>query len=155
MKLSDHFTLAEASITEHREIDNSIPESLLPVISRAAVKMEKVRAILGDKSIHVNSWYRCPALNAAIGSKPTSDHLRGQAVDFVAPAFGSPLEICKALQNAAWALGFKQLILEHTWVHISWELTIPNATPKLEVLSLLSGGRFAVGLTDKNGNLLA
>ena len=143
--------------TSHRSIVNDPPAELesqiVQNITRTAVKFEKVRAILGTP-ITVSSWYRNPTLNAAVGGAAKSDHLSGCAVDFIAPKFGSPLDICRVLKDHASLLGFKQLILEHTWVHISWE-PIPGVQPKLEVLSLLEGGRYAIGLTDKLGNPLA
>lgn len=152
--LTEHFTWAEALRTDHRNIQNVIEEpASMENILRTAVKLEKVRAILG-KPIIVNSWYRCRALNSLIGGAVNSDHIRGAAVDFISPQFGTPLEICKKLIEEKTLLGFKQLILEHTWVHISWEL-IPNTIPKLEVLSLLATGGYAKGLTDKQGNPLA
>lgn len=151
--LTDHFSWAEATITQHREIDNSIKDAnVLQQIPRTAVKLEKVRALLGVPLV-VNSWYRSPELNAAVGGVKNSDHISGCAVDFVAPQFGSCLEIAKKLRENADLLGFKQLILEHTWVHISFP--IPGVAPKLEVLSLLEGGRYAPGLTNKLGIALA
>lgn len=151
--LTDHFTWAEAVRTDHRNVQNVIeaPASFENIL-RTAIKMEKVRAILGTPII-INSWYRCTALNRAIGGAVNSDHIRGAAVDFVSPKFGVPLEICKKLIAEKSLLGFKQLILEHTWVHISWDL-IPNTIPKMEVLSLLESGGYARGLTDKQGNSL-
>jgi hypothetical protein len=49
----------------------------------------------------ISSGYRCLALNRAIGSSDTSDHIKAMAADFRAPAFGSPLEVSKALLAAA------------------------------------------------------
>lgn len=153
--LSEHFTLEEAVTTSHREINNSVTlPTLITTLSRCAVKLEKVRALIG-LPLHINSWYRCLALNRAIGSKDTSDHLKGQAVDFICPQFGTPLEICKKLILNKEVIGFKQLILEHTWVHISWDLEIPGTIPKCQVLSLTTGGNYAEGLTDINGVSLA
>jgi len=79
-----------------------------------------------------------------------SSFVKGEAVDFICPAFGSPLEICKVIVKYADIIKFDQLILEHTWVHISWKST-PNATQRGQVLSLLSDKSYAKGLTDKSG----
>lgn len=148
--LTEHFTWAEAVHTSHRGIDNVIKDQAVwENIARTAVKLEKVRACL-NVPIVVSSWYRCSALNDAVGGAKNSDHLIGAAVDFIAPAYGSPAEVAKKLIHFASLVGFKQLILEHTWVHISWDM-IPNVLPKLEVLSLLNGGGYARGLTDKSG----
>ena len=109
---------------------------------------------MDEKPINITSWIRVPELNLAIGSKPGSQHEKGEAVDFICPQFGSPLDICIALIKCKDLIGFDQLILEHTWVHISWNST-PNSVQRGQVLSLLSGGKYAVGLTDLNGKPLA
>lgn len=157
MNLSDHFTLEEATISQTADrlgIDNSHPSSITIIVAtKTATKMEKVRAIL-NSPISISSWIRCLDLNRALGSKDTSQHILGEAVDFICPAFGTPLEICKALIAQKILINWDQLILEHTWIHISWN-SIPNAPQRGQVLSLLATGGYANGLTDKSGNALA
>ena len=78
----------------------------------------QLRQLLGQP-VHINSWYRCPALNQAVGSKPTSDHLTGFAIDFTCPAYGTPRDIVKAI--IASGIDFKQVIYEFdSWVHIAF-----------------------------------
>lgn len=149
--LTENFTWAEAVITNHREIENTIDnEHVMENIVKTAVKLEKVRELF-SLPILISSWYRCPLLNIAVGGAKGSDHLIGAAVDFIIPKYGTPTKVAKKIAENASLLRFKQLILEHSWVHISWDL-IPNTTPKLEVLSLLASGGYAKGLTDKQGN---
>ena len=123
MNLTAHFSLAEftASDTASRlGIDNDAPDELLPVLTRTAQGMERIRTMLGHP-VHINSAYRSPKLNAAVGSKPTSQHLRGEAVDFVCPGYGSPAKICRLLQPLMVDLAIDQLILEYgRWVHVSF-----------------------------------
>jgi hypothetical protein len=52
-------------------------------IIRIARVMEEVRGRLGNRPIRVNSWYRDPASNRAVGGARYSRHLSGDAVDFV------------------------------------------------------------------------
>ena len=152
MNLSEHFTLEEATISQTASrlgIDNFHPEqSTITTACRTAIKMEKVRAILGP--IYVDSWIRCIALNRALGSKDSSQHIKGEAVDFIAPQFGTPADVCRKLLEMQTLIGWDQLILEHTWVHISWN-SLPNAVQRGEVLSLLQDGGYSKGLTDKTG----
>lgn len=117
--ISNYFTLREAqfsSIAERMRIDNTIPPALLPAIHNTAEMMDQVRVLL-HFPIHVDSWYRCFALNFFINSAPTSQHLKGEAVDFVCQRFGSALDICKEIAKSD--IEFDKLILEHSWVHIS------------------------------------
>jgi hypothetical protein len=54
-------------------------------ILRVADVMEEIRKMYGDKPLRINSWYRDPATNAAVGGASMSRHLVGDAVDFVVP----------------------------------------------------------------------
>ena len=154
MHLSANFSLEEATMSATADrlgIDNLNPRpEIVTTASRTAVRMEKVRLILGSKSININSWIRCLELNRALGSHDGSQHVKGEAVDFICPSYGSPLMVCKKLIEEQLLVNFDQLILEHSWVHISWQ-SIPNAKQRGQVLSLLSDKKYAVGLTDKFG----
>lgn len=150
--LSTNFTLQEAQVSETAErmaIDNSIPSHLIPVLEKTATGMERVRAALNNRPISVNSWYRSLLLNRALNSKDTSQHRTGQAVDFICPAYGSPVDIVKRLVDMNVNIRYDQIILEHSWVHISF-----TDTPRGQVLSLLANGSYSTGITDRQGNLL-
>lgn len=140
--LSDHFTLEEATISQHARLglDNQPNAETFLVMRKTAIGMERVRALLG-KPVHINSWYRCPQINALVGSSATSQHPKGQAVDFIAPAYGTPYEICKLLIDNADLVRFDQLIYEHTWIHISF-----NSTPRNMVLTLMPNKQYQKGL---------
>ena len=85
MRLSKHFTLQElikSSTAERRGIKN-VPErteieSLRLVCDNI---LEPVRQHFGVPMVP-SSGYRCLELNRAIGSGDTSQHVKGQAVDF-------------------------------------------------------------------------
>lgn len=147
--LSDHFNIAEVTVSETASrlgIDNSVPSHLTDTLKFTAAGMERVRAALGNNPVSINSWYRCLLLNRALNSKDTSQHRKGEAVDFICPAYGSPAEIVKTLVQLQPLIRYDQLILEHTWVHISF-----SPSPRSQVLSLLSNGSYSTGITDKNG----
>jgi len=118
--LSPHFSLEELIITEHREFDNLPPPEVRAILLATAQQMELVRHALGDRPISVSSGYRCPALNAAVGSSPGSAHITGHAVDFCCLTLGDPLEVAKVLEHAE--VAFDQLIHEFgRWVHVSFD----------------------------------
>ena len=154
-QLSEHFTLEEATFSSTAArlgIDNSSPSpQVKTAASFVAVKMEKVRVIL-DSPIHIDSWIRCLELNRALKSKDTSQHILGEAVDFTCSGFGSPVQICRELIANQSVLRYDQLILEHTWVHISFK-SVPGAVQRGQVLSLLGTGGYANGLTNSEGKL--
>lgn len=123
MKLSEHFTLAEAtkSSTANRlGVSNQPNETELEKMIYTAEQMEKVRKVLGDLPIRVSSWYRSPEVNRAVGGTPTSQHSKGEAVDFTCALFGSAKEVALELSKHKEVLQYDQLIYEQTWVHISF-----------------------------------
>lgn len=125
MKLSSHFTLAEftASQTASRlGIDNAPTPEALENLRYVAQGLEGIRILLGVPII-VSSGYRCLDLNRAIGSKDSSQHVKGQAVDFTAPGFGSPRAVMDRLLDAG--IEYDQAILEFAsngggWLHMSF-----------------------------------
>ena len=120
-RLTPHFSLEEltrSQVAVRKGIDNTPGPVSMQNLQFTAEAMERVRAVLGVP-ITVSSGYRSPPLNAEIGGAPTSAHVLGLAVDFVADRFGSPLDICRALVAAE--IKFDQLIEEGTWVHISFD----------------------------------
>lgn len=130
MKLAPHFTLEEMTRSAKAAelgIDNTPPPELLPRLVRTAEMLERIRATLGCP-ITVTSGYRCPELNAAIGSRSSSDHTQGHAADIVAPSYGPPAQVARLLAPLVSTLGIGQLILEEItrpdgtkkrWVHVS------------------------------------
>lgn len=120
MKLSPNFYLAELTVSDTAErygISNAPDTLALQNLFKLAALLEEVRAALGNKAVLVSSGYRGPEVNAKVGGSKTSDHMRGEAADFRAPGFGSPLEVCRAIAKSG--IKFGQLIWEGTWVHLS------------------------------------
>lgn len=122
MNLSPHFTLEELTVTQHREIDNEPPLTVLANLKRTALLLEQVRTRLGAPVI-VTSGYRSPLLNSAVKGRRDSQHLTGCAADFISPRFGTPVTVASALKDCA-EVDYDQLILENlggrSWVHVSW-----------------------------------
>jgi hypothetical protein len=78
--------------------------------------MQEIRDLL-DKPIKINSAYRCKKLNDLVGSTDRSQHLKGQAVDFVCPSFSLPENIVSFLEVKG--IIVDQCFNEGSWVHIS------------------------------------
>lgn len=153
--ITEHFSYKEVQHSGYairNGIANIPPPELDCAIEFTADAMERVRAALGNNSIHITSWYRSPLVNKGVGSKPSSQHTRGEAVDFTCPGYGTPAAICKQLIHLQDLIRFDQLILEPSWVHISF--TLSGTKPRGQVLSLLKTGGYAPGLTDMKGKPL-
>ena len=126
MNLSAHFQLDEAIASQTAArfgINNDPPLTVVMNMKQAALGMEQVRQALGGLPITVSSWYRSPALNQAVGSKPTSAHITGFAIDFICPRFGTVDEIVRAIIKSG--IEYDQVIKEFAsegggWCHISF-----------------------------------
>ena len=127
VKLSENFSLQEytKSQTATRQgLDNTPNEDHM-----ASAKLlfenvvQKVRDHFGVTVI--NSGYRGPALNTAVGGSSNSQHCKGEAVDIECPGTGN-YDVAKWIESN---LDFDQLILEFYtpgipdsgWVHVSYK----------------------------------
>jgi len=131
MNLSPNFTLDEftrSATAISRGWTNDPEPELMPTLRRTAAGLEMIRDLLGSTVSHVvpiiiTSGLRVLRLNRAIGSRDSSQHVRGEAVDFVAPRFGTPAQIVRAV--VASTIPYDQIISESTkngarWVHVSF-----------------------------------
>ena len=87
-KLSQHFTLGELCKTSVKTADGNIPSHVqIENMKRVCGWLEMLRDEWnkrygdGDDPIIINSGYRSPAVNKAVGGVATSNHLTGCAVD--------------------------------------------------------------------------
>jgi zinc D-Ala-D-Ala carboxypeptidase len=137
MQLSEHFSYEEvifSSTAQRLGIDNTPAPNIIARLIASCQQLEDVRALLpAGCFLHVDSGYRCPALNQAVGGVPTSDHVAGYAFDVVPRGEGAPGNLALARQIAGSGIRFAQLILEYGWVHVSF-----NPTYQHEVMTKLS-----------------
>lgn len=137
MKLSKNFTLEEysKSQTADRLGISNIPSA--QHLDNAKILFERVVQRVRDHfgPTVINSGYRSPNLNKAVGGSNTSQHSTGQAVDIEVPGVSNQ-------EVAIWIrdnLEFDQLILEgykpgipgSGWVHVSYN----NGKNRKQVLS--------------------
>ena len=131
MNLSPHFTLAELTVTDHREFDNSPTQEEISNLQRLAQLLEQVKEAIGGKPVMINSAFRCKQVNDAVGSKDSSQHRHGCAADLRVPGM-TPDQVVRAVIAAG--LPYQQLIREFDrWTHISIT-NEENAEPKRQVL---------------------
>jgi len=127
MQLSEHFSLKElcrSEVAVRLGIDNTPTDPIIIAKLADVCKyiLDPIRAKFGQFT--PNSGYRCPQVNAGVGSKPSSQHCKGEAVDFELPSMSN-------YNLAMWVsdnLDFDQLLLEFAvagdphagWVHCSY-----------------------------------
>lgn len=165
--LTTNFSTAqcEQSLTAVRlGIDNHLPYPLLPNARLAAEGLELVCVELGHLVV-IHSWYRCEELERVLTAKDfarwclqrnrpsfsesawadyyaTKGHPKAYSIDFTCPQFGPPSDIVKMIAESR--IKFDQLILEGTWVHLSFDprlrmevlsATFDNGVPKYDRLA--------------------
>jgi hypothetical protein len=119
MNLSENFTLEEMIASEtaaRHNIDQTPSNEVLLNLRRLALFLEDVRKLL-DKPIHINSAYRSPLANEAVGGKKTSQHCRGTAADIKVKGM-TPDQVVRAIVKSG--LQYDQVIREFdSWTHVS------------------------------------
>lgn len=126
-KISKHVSYKEATFSQtatRRDIDNTPSEEVLKRMQGVAENIfEPLRAHVGGP-IKINSFYRSPLLNTAIGGSKSSQHTRGEAID-IDDTLGnmSNKDMFTFIKDE---LDFDQIIWEFgddenpAWVHVSY-----------------------------------
>ena len=131
--MTKHFSINELtkSMTATRLGINNIPShsELANLTILVGVLLQPFRDYLG-KPLRVNSGYRSPALNKAIGGSANSQHCKGQAVDFECPDILDNMKLANIFLKFSMdnKVQFDQIILEcydkkvkgSGWIHVSY-----------------------------------
>jgi len=145
MNLSANFSLHEMckSDTALRMGFDNLPDA--EATENLRLLCEKVLQPVRDhygKGVKVNSAYRSPESNAAVGGSKTSDHCKGMAADIEIPGVANADLAQWIMDN----LEYTQLILEFYtpgipdsgWVHVSYD---PNNLKKQELTATKVAGK--------------
>lgn len=136
-----------SSVAERRGICNVITgfEVRDAVKELAETVLQPLRDRVG-RPLRVNSGYRCPELNRAVGGVPSSQHVRGEAADIDAP---DPLALAEAARNAPgiWR-EVDQMIVYPSFVHFSHRRGGPQRR-QLIYNRRYTGGRVEVRKDDR------
>ena len=123
-------------------------EHVINLVNLCNFILQPVRDEFGP--IRINSGYRSPALNKAVGGSKTSQHCNGQAADFESSKVSNP-DLAKWIEKN---LIFDQLILEFYdgvdpnsgWVHCSYRLDGNNRGSTLTALRVPGKTQYKKGL---------
>ena len=124
MNLSDNFTLEEmvrSTTAEAKGIDNIPSQDEIDNLKELAVNvLQPIRDKYG-KPIYINSGYRCPQLNRAVGGVNNSQHLKGMAADIRSKDNKELWDLIVGMVNGK-EIEVDQLIDESnlSWIHISY-----------------------------------
>lgn len=129
-----HFTWAEATKNGTRiPSQTNFGGTIIPAaqitgnIVKIAKELDKIRSEFGDKPISINSWYRDPVSNQAVGGVRNSQHLLGWAVDIQIQGYTPNTVAAKLTSSWRGGLGdssaFTHLDLRHLmgWSSARWD----------------------------------
>ena len=145
MNLSANFSLHEMCKSEtalRMGFDNTPDEEATENLRLLCeMVLQPVRDHYG-KGVKVNSAYRSPESNAAVGGSKTSDHCKGMAADIEIPGVANA-DLAQFIMDN---LNYTQLILEFYtpgipdsgWVHVSYD---PNNLKKQELTATKVAGK--------------
>jgi len=145
MNLSPNFSLHELTKSEtalRLDLDNTPDDEATENLRLLCEKvLQPVRDHFG-KGVKVNSAYRSPESNAAVGGSKTSDHCKGMAADIEIPGVANADLAQWIMDN----LDYTQLILEFYtpgipdsgWVHVSYD---PDNLKKQELTATKVAGK--------------
>ena len=133
IKLSEHFSLGEMTVTKVKTADGNIPSHVaIENLKRLCKWLEALRAQYnlrysdGNHSIEINSGYRSPEVNRRVGGSPTSNHLTGCAADIRVYGIEQALRYAVILLNYAddTDQDFDELLIERNkrggyWIHFA------------------------------------
>jgi len=128
MKLTENFSLHEMIKSEtalRHGLDNTPTDEIIQNLKILCEQILQPVRQYYQKGVKVNSGYRSPDVNAAVGGSRTSDHCRGQAADIEIPGVAN----YDLARHIADNYKFTQIILEFYtpgipdsgWVHVSYD----------------------------------
>lgn len=124
MKISENFELkefTESSTAKLKGIANNPGVQEVRAIENLVTKLLQPLREKYGKAMRINSGYRCPELNVAVGGVSTSQHVKGEAADV---ACEHPAELVECLRHSG--LDFDQCIQYSSFVHLSLKLLGSN-----------------------------
>lgn len=145
MQLTENFSLAEMVKSEtalRKGLDNTPGEQEINNLRLLCEQvLQPIRTAYG-RGVKVNSGFRHPDVNAAVGGSRTSDHCKGMAADIEIPGVAN-YDLAKYIEDY---FEFTQLILEFYtpgvpdsgWVHVSYD---PNNLKKQVLTAMRENGK--------------
>jgi hypothetical protein len=128
MQLTNNFSLKELTVSDvavRKGIDNTPNDECIANLKLLAENILQPIREFYEKPVKVNSAYRSPDVNTAVGGSKTSDHCKGQAADIEIAG----VDTADLANYIADTYKFTQIILEFYtpgvsdsgWVHVSYD----------------------------------
>lgn len=118
-RLTEHFRMDEfvySAMAVELGLNNALPSEVIPAIRNLTVRLLEPLRIYHRQPMYIMSGYRSEELNRLVGGAPSSQHMKGEAVDIYTVDRNRLLE-----DLVASCLNFDQAILYRTkgFIHLS------------------------------------
>lgn len=130
--------LCRSKTAQRRGIDNTPTPSIRVNLEKLIANVLQPLRDKYGKPIIVDSGYRCPKLNTAVGGAKTSQHLYGQAAD-IRTVSDTVTDNKRLFDTAKKMINDKEIIVgqlineyNYNWVHIS----IPDERHKNQIIAI-------------------
>lgn len=109
--------LKELTVTDTGLGNQPNSEEIWQNLGTMAGRLKRLRELIPDLKIHVNSCYRSPAVNRAVHGVPTSAHTKGLAMDLSAGSDADNRKMYDVLDRLVEPWDIDQLIMYNTKKH--------------------------------------
>lgn len=124
MRLTQNFTINEFTYSVTAEANKIDNRPAVQVIANLKALCENVLQPLRDYlgvPVKITSGFRCAVLNKKVGGCSNSQHLMGQACDFIVPQ----KNLKEVYNYIKYNLPYDQLLYEYNkkdkWIHVSYK----------------------------------
>lgn len=120
--ISKNFSMKEFSVSaKYPSLAKGVPHAFKPSVIALINNVLQPICDATGWVCKINSGYRSPELNKAVGGAPTSQHTKGEASDCVFKQGGSNVPIVDVIKKAIeLKLPFDQMIAYPSFVHFSY-----------------------------------
>ena len=147
MNLSANITLAEMTANNHGFTNQPGQMELLALEAWAENIGQPIRDHYG-LPLHINSGFRCPALNKKVGGAANSQHMKGEAGDIWVEGVRND-DLWRFITGSK--LPFDQCVAEYLsksdgtkgWIHVSFAL---HTAPRKQAISCIAPRKYVPGL---------
>ncbi len=128
-RLSQHILYTESIRSDAAErlgLDNTPDDEQLEAMQQLADNIFEPLRTYMRRPIAISSFFRSEVVNRTVGGSPTSQHLKGEAIDIHAPAKAEYTNADLFYAIIKLKLPFDQLIWEYgnslnpDWIHVSY-----------------------------------
>lgn len=118
-KFFTYFEFIRSEVADNQSINNfPLLDNEFYNLGKLSVTLDQLRYYIGCP-VYVNSGYRCPELNNAVGGSENSNHLKGLAADITTRLRSIDIKLYEYIKANKSFYNINEVILYDTFIHVS------------------------------------